>query len=116
MKKTDANGTLQRLSYFTFDPFQCHAPRLDLRCPARLESDGGGVLRVDRAQHAQCLPRRRLCTTRAAARARGACEATARVRCFLGVGAAGRARGAGAGGGAVPCWVQGDLLHITPLL
>ena len=63
----------------------------------RKQPNGGGVLRVERRVEmvrstrkakAQCLPRRRLCTVQP----RAAREATARVRCFLGVGAAGRAR------------------------
>ena len=89
----------------------------------RKQPNGGGVLRVERRVEmvrstrkakAQCLPRRRLCTVQP----RAAREATARVRCFLGVGAAAGARGARRGGGdgrgrgaVVPCWVQGDLLH-----
>ena len=69
----------------------------------RKQPNGGGVLRVERRVEmvrstrkakAQCLPRRRLCTVQP----RAAREATARVRCFLGVGAAAGARGARRGG------------------
>eukprot|EP00964_Phaeocystis_antarctica_P022027 scaffold12216_cov60-Phaeocystis_antarctica.AAC.2 len=82
----------------------------------RKQPNGGGVLRVERRVEmvrstrkakAQCLPRRRLCTVQP----RAAREATARVRCFLGVGAAAGARGARRGwgdgrgrGAVVPCF------------